>query len=186
VNTQRASRGVTKTQWLEAGLGALIEQGAGALSVEGLARSLGIARAGFYWHFKNREDLLRQLIERWIEETTEVVTAGEQLLTLEPKARLVRTAETILDNNLGRYDMAVRQWALTYAPAARAVRKVNSMRLGFVRSAFAELGFTGDELEMRTMLFVCYHAWESTTFRDISRKRRRALIPRRIELLTRQ
>jgi AcrR family transcriptional regulator len=186
VGTQRASRGVSKQQWLEAGLKALIEQGAAGLTIESLARSLSIAKAGFYWHFKNREDLLQQLLEHWLQETTSVVTAGEQLLALEPKARLVRTAEMVLDDDLGRYDMAVRQWALTYAPAARVVRKVNRMRLGFVRDTFGELGFTGDELEMRTMLFVCYHAWESTTFQEISRKRRRGLILKRIDLLTRR
>jgi len=68
----------------------------------------------------------------------------------------------------------------------RTVRKVNRLRLEFVRGAFGELGFTGDELEMRTMLFVCYHTWEASTFRELSRKRRRALIEKRIELLTRQ
>ena len=45
------------------------------------------------------------------------------------------------------------------------------------------LGFTGDDLEMRSMLFVCYHAWESPMFREISRKRRREQIAKRIELL---
>jgi hypothetical protein len=37
---------------------------------------------------------------------------------------------------------------------------------------------------MRTMLLVCYHSWESPMFREISRKRRRDQITKRIELLT--
>ncbi len=68
--------------------------------------------------------------------------------------------------------------------AARAVRKVNRVRLDFVASAFSELGFTGDDLEMRSMLFVCYHSWESPMFRNLSRKRRRELIAKRMEFLT--
>ena len=47
-----------------------------------------------------------------------------------------------------------------------------------------QLGFKSDDLEMHTMLFDCYHSWESPMFREISRKRRRELITRRIELLT--
>ena len=39
---------------------------------------------------------------------------------------------------------------------------------------------------MRAMLFVCYHSWEAPMFREISRKRRRDLIARRIEFLTRK
>lgn len=179
-------RGVSKAQWLDRGLEALSEGDVSALTIEGLARSLGIARAGFYWHFKGRDDLLKQLLNHWIAETTAVVTADERLLALDPKARLARAAERIVDHDLGRYEMAIRQWALAEAQVMRAVRKVNRLRLEFARGAFGELGFTGDELEMRTMLFVCYHAWEASTFRELSRKRRRALIENRIELLTRQ
>ena len=82
--------------------------------------------------------------------------------------------------------MAIRQWALRDAGAARAVKKVNRLRLNYVRKAFSELGFNGEDLEMRTMLFVCYHSWESPMFPEISRKRRRDQIAQRIELLTRK
>jgi hypothetical protein len=34
------------------------------------------------------------------------------------------------------------------------------------------------------MLFVCYHTWESSMFREIPRKRRRELIAKRLDLLT--
>lgn len=152
--------------------------------MEGLARALGIAKAGFYWHFKDREDLLRQLLDYWEHELTEIVTTNVEVLELEPKSRLAKTAEMVLEYDLGRYDMAIRQWALDDADAARAVRKVNRTRLDFVRGAFCELGFTGDDLDMRAMLFVCYHTWESSMFREISRKRRSELIAKRLDLLT--
>jgi hypothetical protein len=44
--------------------------------------------------------------------------------------------------------------------------------------------FVGDDLDMWAMLFVCYHTWEAPMFREVSRKRRRELIAKRIELLT--
>jgi AcrR family transcriptional regulator len=184
VNTKRTSRGVSKAQWLDAGLKALSKQGSASLTVEGLARELGIAKAGFYWHFENRDALLRQLLDYWVHELTEVATANVQLLALEPMSRLTKTAEMILEHDLGRYDMAIRQWALDDALAARAVRKVNRIRLDFAREALSELGFTGDDLDMRAMLFVCYHTWESSMFREVSRKRRRELIGKRLDLIT--
>jgi len=70
--------------------------------------------------------------------------------------------------------------------AACSVRKVNRRRLDFVSRAFSDLGFRGDDLDMRSMLFVCYHTWESPMFREIPRKRWRELIAKRIELLTRK
>jgi AcrR family transcriptional regulator len=176
-------RGVTKAQWLEAGLVALGEGGIAAVRVEALARSLGIAKAGFYWHFKDRRDLMQQLLDYWSHEVTEVITDNDEVLSLEPKARLVRTAEMILEYDLTAHEFGVRQWGLQDATAARAVRRVNRTRLDFIRSAFAELGFGGDDLEMRTMLFAVYQTFEGPMLREISRKRRRELIERRVELL---
>jgi len=139
---------------------------------------------GFYWHFRSREDLLRQMLDHWIHELTEVVTDNPQLLAMDPRLRLVATAELVLIYDLAGLDMAIRQWALDDKLAARAVRKVNRVRLRFVRETLSELGFEGDELEMRAMLFVGYHSWESAMFPEISRTRRRQLIERRAELLT--
>lgn len=183
---QKTRRGVSKAEWLETGLQVLSESGINALTVEGLARSLGINKAGFYWHFKNRDDLLHHLLDYWTHEITEVITENEDVLQLTAKNRLVRTAEIILDFELTRYEIAMRQWALQDAEAARAVKKVNRLRMDFVRGAFAELGFKGDDLEMRTMLFTCYHSCESLMFPEVSRKRRREQITGRIELLTRK
>ena len=177
-------RGVSKAEWLEAGLQALSDGGIANVTVEGLAKMLGIAKAGFYWHFRNRDDMLSQLLDYWIHELTEVASNNQELLALKPKNRLVRLAEMILDYDLARYEIPIRQWALQDKEAARVVRKVNRIRLKLLSETFGELGFKGDELEMRAMLFVCYHTWESPMFREISRKRRRELIGRRIDLLT--
>jgi hypothetical protein len=63
------------------------------------------------------------------------------------------------------------------------VKKANRDRLGFVREALTQLGFLGKDLEMRSMLFVCYHTWESSIFPEISKKKRCELIAKRIELI---
>jgi AcrR family transcriptional regulator len=179
-------RGVSRAEWLEAGLAALREGSVAEITIERLARSLGIAKAGFYWHFENREDLLRDILDHWTHEVTEVVTQNVALSELDPRSRLTATAEMILDYDLGGFDLAIRRWALRDATAARAVRKVNKLRLNYIRGTLEELGFEGDEAEMRAMVFVGYHASESSMFRNVSKKRRRALIASRIEMLTRR
>jgi AcrR family transcriptional regulator len=182
--SKRSHRGVTRAEWLDMALKSVCKKGIAGLTVQGLARSLGIAKAGFYWHFRDRDELLRQLLDYWVHEITEVITKNVEVLALEPKSRLVRTAELILENDLTRYEIAIRQWALEDREAARAVRQADRIRLDFVRGAFSELGFENDDLETRAMLFTCYHTWESPMFGEISRKRRRELIAKRIELLT--
>ena len=101
-------RGVSKAEWLEAGLEALSAGGVAALTVEGLAKSLGIAKAGFYWHFKDRDDMLRQLLDYWVHEITEVISENVEVQAMPPEQRLVRIAEMILDYDLTRYDLAIR------------------------------------------------------------------------------
>ena len=57
------------------------------------------------------------------------------------------------------------------------------MRLDYLRKIFAELGFKGDELEMRSRLFVCYHAWEDTVFPDLSDQQHSKLLKLRYQYL---
>ncbi|MBW2425518.1 MAG: hypothetical protein JRG86_14800 [Deltaproteobacteria bacterium] len=85
---------------------------------------------------------------------------------------------------LSAYELAIRQWALHDALAARTVRRVNRRRLDFVGAAFAELGFEGDDLEVRTRLVVVDQSFVGPMFPKVSRKRRRELIEERIALLT--
>ncbi len=181
---KKKTRRVSKAQWLDMALEVLETDGVTGVRIEILAKRLEISKSGFYWHFKNRDHLLKDMLDYWSHELTEVVTENPQLLTLKPKGRLIKTAEMILEHDLTRYEIPIRQWALQDAVAARAVRKVNRLRLDFIGGAFSELGFTGDDLDMRTMLFTCYHTWEAPMFREISRKRRRDLIAKRIDFLT--
>ena len=181
---KKKTRRISKAQWLDMALEVLETDGVAGVRIEILAKRLEISKSGFYWHFKNRDHLLKDMLDYWSHELTEVATENSQLLTLKPKSRLIKTAEMILEHDLTRYEIPIRQWALQDAVAARAVRKVNRLRLDFIGGAFSELGFTGDDLDMRTMLFTCYHTWEAPMFREVTRKRRRELIAKRIELLT--
>ena len=185
MSNPKIHRGVSKDEWLEKALHSLSSGGVASVSIEGMAKSLGINKSGFYWHFKNRDDLLRQLLNYWTHEVTEVITDNSDLLNLEPKVRLIKIAEMILDFELTRYEIAIRQWALQDKMAAQAAKKVNRIRLDFISNTLSELGFKGDDLDMRAMLFVCYQSLESPMFPEISRKRRRELINQRIDLITR-
>ena len=181
---EKVRRGVSRAQWLEVAMVRLRDHSVADITVEGLAKELGIARSGFYWHFKSREGLLGALLDYWVHEVTEVITNNVEINSLEPKARLLKCAEMIHGIDLTRYEIGIRQFSLTEERALRTVKKANKLRMDFIRKAFSDLGFTGDDLEMRTMLFACYHTWESSMFPDVSRKRRKDLIGKRLDLLT--
>ena len=49
--------------WVDAALQALAAGGPDAVRVEALAVSLGVSKGGFYWHFKDRQALLEEMLD---------------------------------------------------------------------------------------------------------------------------
>jgi AcrR family transcriptional regulator len=183
-DTAKKTRRTSKAQWLDMALAVLQTDGIAGVRIEVLAKRLATSKSGFYWHFRDRDHLIKDLLNHWMHEATEVITTNPELLALEPKSRLSKAAEMVLDYSFSRYEIPVQQWALQDPSVARAVRRISRTRLDFARTAFSELGFTGDELDMRAMLWTGYHSMEYWVFAGISRKRRRELIATRIALMT--
>lgn len=177
---------ISKAEWLEAALILLKAEGVDAIRVERIARELGTSKSGFYWHFKDRNDLRAQMFDYWSREFSEVVTANPKILAGSPRSRLKQTMEIFIDQDLTLYEAAIHNWAEADPDIAKRVRKVHRQRLGFLREIFSELGFVGDDLEMRTRLFFCYHTWERSMFSKDSKKFLRKLIPKRLALLTKK
>jgi len=138
--------------------------GIDSIKIDSLAKKIGVSRSGFYWHFKNRKDLLQHLLDYWMHEYTGVLSNNSSLMKLTADKRLLKIMKLIKEHRLAKYDFAIIAWAKTDLNASAAVNKVMEMRLYFIRESFKELGFIGDELEMRTRLFVCYHSLASTIF----------------------
>jgi len=174
---------VSKEQWLIKALDTLESSGVEAVKIERLAKAFGISRSGFYWHFENRQDLLEHLLDYWVRLYTGVVTDDPDVAKLDPKKRLLTTMEMIRDKHLTKYDLAMTSWAKLDSHVHKVVKKVVKMRLDYLRVIFAELGFEGDELEMRTRLFVCYHSWEDTMFPDLSNQKHSKLLKLRHKYL---
>lgn len=180
---KRGRPGLSRGEWLEAALGLISEGSVADLSVEKLARSLKISKSGFYWHFKDRRQLLDALLEHWQHEITEVIAENPRIAELEAKDRLIEIATMLVDFDLTKFEISIRQWAFTDPTAARTVRHADKMRMEFVGQALSELGFKGDDLDMRTRVYVCYQTWESAMYQDLSKARRKRLIAKQVDML---
>ena len=174
-----------KSDWLGAALAVLEAEGVGGVRVERLARDLNVAKSGFYWHFKNRQDLCDELLTYWEHEFTGVVTSNVELAVLPPADRLLRAMQMVWEYDLGRFDLAFRAWAQGQPEILDRVNRIYEKRLSFARTIFRELGFTGAELEMRTYLWVGYHSWERITFPEWSKEKAKRFIKRRVAFFIR-
>jgi len=179
-----AKSGIGKPQWLEAGLDILDTEGIAGVRVDLLAKRFGVAKSGFYRHFKNRKELFTEMLDYWSSAVTELFETNSEDCALPPIDRLTRIAESIVSSDLARYEATITQWALQDRTVARATHEVNRLRLDIVRAAFEELGFSGDDLETRALMFTCYVTWEGSMYRGLPRKRRLGSIARQIRILT--
>jgi len=56
---------LTRESWIDAATEVLVDQGIDHVRVDVLAGQLQVTRGSFYWHFRDREDLLRAVLQRW-------------------------------------------------------------------------------------------------------------------------
>ena len=115
----------------------LNESGVDQVTIHNLARRLGIARSGFYWHFKDRNALHDAMLLDWERLTTKTVSGNKVIPSLDPIDRLLRIAELVQDFDLSAYDVALYHWAMQSKKAASRVRAVTRRRSRFVKRAFA-------------------------------------------------
>src|SRR4051812_22016420 len=87
-------------EWEAAALAALSESGPAGVAVEALARRLGVTKGSFYWHFEDRDALLRAALVAWENEYTERII--EALASLSsPRDRLVRLLADVATGRRG-------------------------------------------------------------------------------------
>src|SRR2546429_657594 len=108
-------------QWAEAALDAMSVGGLEAVAVEPLAKALGITKGSFYWHFKNRDALIRAALELWEKrETVDVIARAEQ--ESNPRERMHSLFRQVANTD-PRSERLLMMLATTDHPAARACPK---------------------------------------------------------------
>lgn len=141
-----ASRVADKTRrdWVLAALEALAEGGVEAVKVERLAKALKVSKGSFYWHFKDRSDLLLALLDLWDADfTQELINHAATLPT--PAARLRSVAREALERTMhgvdsARAEAAVQAWAGQDEHAAARLRLVEQARVGYLTEELAAAG----------------------------------------------
>ena len=176
---------LSRGQWLQRSLDVLREEGIAGVRVERLARDLGVTKGSFYWHFEDRDDLKRSLLDFWTEQFNDVVLQNRELLDADPAQGLLAAITAVREHKLDRYELAMRAWAAHDSMADKAVRAVYARRNEFIHGFFRRLGFRGFDAEIRTRLTLCYLSWEPNMYPDESEAHRLKLLKLQHELLTR-
>ena len=149
---------LSREAWARAGLRALTAGGVAAVAVEPLAAALGTTKGSFYWHFSDREELVRAALELWeLEQTSAVI--DELGAVEEPRERL-RALLTLVLTHRGPDPVAQLFRDIAHPEVAAALRRVTSRRIDFVAGELHSTGMPRAEARRRAAVAVAaYVGW---------------------------
>ena len=177
---------LTPDAWVEAATAVLVDQGIDRVRVDMLATQLGVTRGSFYWHFRDRDELLQRVLQRWRELATEQLTKRLETARDDPAQQLRDVVSLPFRGRAAaraaRIELAIRAWARRDDKARQAVDEADARRLDHHTRIFEALGFAGDEAAMRGFLLYSYELAESLLNRqgDAARKQARSAFVSRL------
>src|SRR5882757_512556 len=158
---------VGQNRWIEAGLAEIAARGVEGVRVEALAKTLGVTKGGFYWHFADRRALLAAMLESW---------SRGRIVAFEAQAqRAGTTAQQQLHGLVSLYtgspnpqglaiELAIRQWARHDDEAAAAVAQVDAARLRVVGQLYQQLGLDPGSAAARAFMLYSFVFGQSLVF----------------------
>jgi AcrR family transcriptional regulator len=165
-------RKLTRQDWITAALGEMSRRGVDGVSVEPLAKAVGATKGSFYWHFRDREELVTEALARWEHEGTDAVIAALSPLG-DARTRLRQLLEALFVPGAGatavgdddrpaglRANPAAKTLDLSISlsgsaghPAvAEVLARVTARRVTFVAEQIEACGVEGDEARRRALL----------------------------------
>ena len=140
-----------RSAWVNAALQALSVGGPDAVRVEALAVNLGVSKGGFYWHFADRQALLKEMLDSWEHTMVDTAINIVESQSGNPRAKLQRLFDLASSVDLA-VELAVRDWARRDRAVARRLKRVDSRRMEYLRVLFGQLCADENDADARSML----------------------------------
>ena len=179
-------RGIRKSlgpqDWLVAARVVLIAGGVASVKVERLARRLRVTRGSFYWHFRNRSQLLSELLRFWERANS---NAFERALSRNGLDDFLAFINVWMDEKdySPAFDTAVRDWARTSREAADAVHRTDKRRVNILNRIFTDMGYAEAEALVRARITYFHQVGYYAIEIQEDPQRRRELAPVYVEVL---
>ena len=182
VSSRTGRRLLTRDDWIRAAVAVVADHGVAGVSVDRLARTLGVTRGSFYWHFRNRRQLIDAVLEEWEQEyTTDLLPEAEAVD--DPVERLRLVFRDVYELPADQIEVTLHSAAddpLVAPTLARVIRT----RLALLRRIFTELGLSEEEAADRAWLaYALYTGHHVLGRNDEIRTDRPAQLDRIVDLL---
>ena len=172
---------LSKTQWLDHGLEALATSGFTALKADKLAKSLGVSRGSFYWHFKNLADFHTAVLQRWQERTVTIPISDVEASGTSGASNIEALIQLAAGDSL-QLERAVRAWADSSERVKEAVEQVDQQRVAYLEQTLLDMGLGAESATARAYLIYYAFLGQMVFYQPISTENRQAVIQELIRL----
>lgn len=156
---------LSRDDWILEASAAFRSGGVDAVRVEVLARDLGVTKGSFYWHFRDRAELLDALLVRWEEELDWLVDGVREAPT--PRDRILRFFELALMSPFPP-DKHIFAWARQDREVAGRVDAVERRRIAFLAEQLRSAGLEEAEaLSSAEVLYLSTLGWLERRWRSL-------------------
>lgn len=144
-------KSLSAEDWEEAALSVIAHQGVAAVAIEPLARQLGVTKGSFYWHFKNRLDLVKAALKRWRQKDLEIIE--RDIVPIEnPKERLLTwfklSAEPMQSHLVYSTLLADRSLDII----SKILKEVTVERMAYLQQSYREMGYTPKQARSQSLM----------------------------------
>jgi AcrR family transcriptional regulator len=151
--------------WIRAALARLSDSGVDAVRVEALARDLRVSKGSFYWHFRDRQDVLDKVLDQW--EQREIEALQLEASTGSAATRWARIVQAAADSGRTQLEISIRSWARRDKQVAQRVIALEEKKTAVIANVLQEVGFTRPAAEAwsEVVLLLCL-GWLDRATRD--------------------
>jgi AcrR family transcriptional regulator len=152
--------------WLRAASQRLASDGVEFVRIELLARDLGVSKGSFYWHFRDRDDLLAKLLGQWEREEADWLDAPVTGIH-SAASRWARFVNRCAAPDRLRLEAAIRSWARKDVRVASRVKAIESRRANYLEGILRETGFSSfAAAQWADLALLIYLGWLDRITRD--------------------
>ena len=132
---------LTRENWIDFALQRLTEEGIDKVTITGLARELSVTKGSFYWHFKDRDDLLQAMLVRWEESGSKLVFDEVERVGGDAVRRLKHLSDIVIRRygDQLNLELALRDWGRKDLKIANILRQEDEKRIDYISGLFVEI-----------------------------------------------
>ncbi|MDD7972684.1 TetR/AcrR family transcriptional regulator [Roseinatronobacter alkalisoli] len=143
-----------REDWIAAAWEALSEGSADTIKVDRLARRIGVTRGSFYWHFRNREDLIDAVVEYWLKRLARNASLVDRHTEgATPEDRLWTVYDFVVRSVTGPQSVFLRIAAQKSPHLTRRLQDESTQRVDADAALFCEMGLPPADAQQFATLY---------------------------------